>query len=53
MANWLPEQWAYFFGAIAVLMGSLAAASVTVINALRGVGAKVDRLEVKVDGRLS
>lgn len=53
MAAWTPEQWGIFFGAVAVLVGAIATAAVTVINALRGVSAKVDALQIKVDGRLT
>ena len=53
MGAWSPEQWGIFFGAVAVLIGALAGASVTVINAMNGVSSKVDALEVKVDGRLT
>lgn len=50
---WTPTEWASFFGAVALLIGALAAAAVTVINALHGVSNKVDMLQVKVDGRLT
>ena len=53
MAAWDPTQWGVFFGAVAVLIGAIAAGAVTIINAMNGVSGKVDALEVKVDGRLT
>lgn len=53
MGAWLPEQWGIFFLSLVSVIGAIVGGAVTVINALKGVGGKVDALEVKVDGRLS
>lgn len=52
MREW-AQQWVIFLGAITVAIPILAAGIVKIILALQGVSEKVDKLEVKVDGRLS
>lgn len=53
MSSWSPQDWGVFFLSLISVVGAIAAAAVTVINALKGVSTKVDALEVKVDGRLT
>ena len=53
MRGWSPEMVALVLGGITAVIGALATAAVKVIGALQGVETKVDKLEIKVDGRLS
>lgn len=50
MSGWSPEA----FGAVVVLIiGAITTGAVKIIGALKVVETKVDKLEVKVDGRLT
>lgn len=53
MSDWTPDSWALFLGSVGILVGIVSAGIVKIIGALRDVAVKVDKLEVKVDGRLT
>lgn len=45
MRSWTPQDWGVFFGALSILIGGLATAAVTIINALKGIALKVDEFK--------